>query len=117
MNRYLIWLILFLIAAILGCLMIWLAPQVSIPTCIDITPGQKSIIIGYKELGQREGPLSADESHLKIEKINGLWHISNISQRKRVVIKTSMDKNRFLKRWRLEMGDQFSLEDQRFKVT
>lgn len=117
MNRYLIWLILFVIAAILGSLMVWLAPQVSIPTCIDITPGEKAVTIGYKELGQHEGPSSADKSHLKIEKSNGYWQIFNVSQGKRVEIKTSADKSRFLKRWQLQMDDQFFLEDQRFKVT
>ncbi|KPA09134.1 conserved hypothetical protein, membrane, partial [Candidatus Magnetomorum sp. HK-1] len=117
MNRHILWPILFAIAAIFGCLIVLFAPQVSIPTCIDITPHEKSIIIGYKELGQRAGPLSADKSHLKIEKINGLWKISNISQGKRVEIKTRADKSRFLKRWRLQVGDQIILNDQRFKVT
>ena len=63
------------------------------------------------------GPLSADKSHLKIEKNNGFWHISNTSQGKRVEIKTSADKSRFLKRWRLQVGDQIILDDQRFNVT
>jgi len=116
-NNQMIWPILFVTAAIFGCLMVLFAPQVSIPTCIDITPGEKPIIIGYKELAQRAGPMSADKSHLKIEKIDGLWHIHNISHGKRVEVKTSVDRSRFVKRWKLQTGDQFILDDQRFKVT
>ena len=116
-ESHLLWPFLFILFGLLGYLIVLFAPQVSIPTRIDITPGQKPVIIGNKELGQRLGPLSADISHLKIEKENGLWHISNISQGKRVELNTKVDKSRFVKRWKLQIGDHLTLEDQSFQVT
>ena len=116
-NMNLFWPGLFLILAFLGSMIIFKSPRVLIPGCIEIAPGKDPIIIGYKELGQRQGPLSADSDHIKIEKINNIWMFANISPTKRVQYKTKNHKSRFAKRWQLQMGDQIILDNQTIQVT
>ena len=115
-SNKLLWAGLFSILAIIGVLIIYNAPHVSIPACIEIVPGHKTVTLGYKQLGQRKGPLSADTAHLKIEKKNGLHTISNVSQGKRIELKNHLDKSRYVKRWRLQTGDTFILNDHKFQV-
>jgi len=115
-NKYLFSSIL-IILAVFAFFIVYHAPKVSIPAYIEITPGNKPVTLGYKELGQRKSSLSADSSHVRIEKIDGLWTIANISQKKRVEIKTNKHDSRYLKRWPLQANDKFKLNDQAFQVT
>lgn len=56
---------------------------------IQISPRASDVYLGRRRLMQNEGPTSADEPHVRFQKIDGQWHISNVSSRRRLSLRYS----------------------------
>ncbi len=92
--------------ALIGYLTIHSAPDVISPEFIDISPPKEgAAIIGYKELGQRKGPRSAERYHLLIRHTKKGWDMANIARVRKVDVRTNQRGTVFLKRWQLQKGD------------
>ena len=106
----------FFIFVVIGFSILFYSPKVYIPDHIDIYLKKQPVILGFKTLAQREGPLSADKAHIQIKSSDGIWKIANISSSKKVLIKTRKHKSRYLRRWELESGDTIIINDKSFSV-
>jgi len=108
--------------ALIGYLAIHSAPDVITPEFIDlslsqdIAPSQEGVIIGYKELGQRKGPRSAERYHLLIRHTKKGWDMANIARMRKVDVRTNQRGTVFLKRWRLQQGDVIRIVRQQIPV-
>lgn len=78
---------------------------------IEVTPGEKPIILGHDELGQHSGGgRGAATDHIRVRRdAKGAWWIANVSAQRKVDAQTEDGTSRYLKRWKLLTGDRLRL--------
>lgn len=101
----------------LGVAMFQGAPPVRQARTIDIAPDEKDIVLGWRELGQRKGPRSAEADHLLLRHGDAGWEMFNIARTRKVDVRTDMHPTLFLKRWPLAAGDTIFIGDVAVEVT
>jgi cell division protein FtsW (lipid II flippase) len=106
------WFLAFCLLAVFGFLGIRLiqeAPEVMVLESLEIQPGSDCTVIGYEELAQHPGPRSAESRHLKVCLENGRFKIYNVSQHKKVDVRTSQTGTLLLKYIKLAEGDHINI--------
>ena len=98
-------LLLLLLFAFLGFSLIKNAPEVKRLDYVQVKPSGQGVVLGWQELGQHRGANSAEKEHLSISYINQQWLLKNVSNSKRVDIKTTKVNTRYLRRSTLQAGD------------
>ncbi len=98
-------LILLLIFGFLGLTLIKNAPEVKRLDYVQVKPSSQGVTLGWQELGQHRGANSAEKEHLHINYTNQQWLLKNVSNSKRVDIKTTLVDTRYLRRSTLQAGD------------
>ena len=84
---------------------------------VDIPASVGEIAIGRRELGQRAGTHSAERAHLRLRRGgDGTWFASNIAQARRALLIYRDAPPLFLRRWRLEPGDEIEIAGARLTV-
>ena len=96
---------LLLIFGFLGFSLISNAPEVKRLDYVQVKPSTQGVTLGWQALGQRRGTNSAEKEHLQISHINQQWLLKNVSNAKRVDIRTSTVDTRYLRRSTLQAGD------------
>lgn len=105
---------LLLLFGFLGISLIRNAPEVKHLEYVQVKPSTQGVTLGWKELGQRKGANSAEKEHLQVSYQNQQWLLKNVSNSKRVDIRTSRIDTRYLRRAALKTGD--ILQFNTFKV-
>lgn len=96
--------------ALLGWWLIFQAPMVWQLDSLRVTAGERPVVIGHRELGQRPGSgRSAALNHLRLEYRDDRWWLANVSAHKRVDAPSAQRSTRFVRRWRLAPGDRIAL--------
>lgn len=98
-------LILLLTFGFLGFSLVKNAPEVKRLDYVQVKPSTQGVTLGWQELGQRRGANSAEKEHLNVSYTNQQWLLQNVSNSKRVDIKTSTVDTRYLRRSTLKKGD------------
>ena len=98
-------LILLLTFGFLGFSLVKNAPEVKRLEYVQVKPSNQGVTLGWQELGQRRGANSAEKEHLNISYKNQQWLLKNVSNSKRVDIRTSTIDTRYLRRSTLQTGD------------
>ena len=83
---------------------------------IRLTPGDRPLILGHAELGQRPGALSAAADHLQLSHDQDGWWIANLSAQRRVDAPTATQPTRYLRRWPLTKGGRIRFGDTTLEV-
>ena len=86
------------------------APAGAFPPGVTLKTSSAPATLGWRELGQHQGPRSAATRHLEIGRGGGEWWFSNRTYKRRADIKTSRVDSVFLQRWRLKRGDTISFD-------
>jgi len=84
------------------------APSGSVTKAQSVQASQTPLVLGRKELGQKESPRSAALQHLYVARQGAGWVLGNRSNRKRVLLTTSKFSERFIQRWEIREGDRIS---------
>ena len=96
---------LLLIFGVLGFSLISNAPKVKRLDYVQVKPSIQGVTLGWQSLGQHRGANSAEKEHLHISHLNQQWLLKNVSNAKRVDIRTSTVDTRYLRRSTLQAGD------------
>jgi cell division protein FtsW (lipid II flippase) len=96
---------LLLIFGFLGVSLIRNAPEVKQLEYVQVKPSTQGVTLGWQALGQRRGVNSAEKEHVNISYQNQQWLLKNVSNSKRVDIRTSKVDTRYLRRTTLQTGD------------
>lgn len=85
---------------------------------VTLTSEEQPVILGYLELGQHPGSgRSAERDHLRLRRdAAGGWWASNVADKRKVDAPTESQKTRYLKRWRLAVGDRIRLNTTELEV-
>lgn len=93
------------------------APGGAFPATITVQANQAPTVLGWRELGQHEGPRSAAPRHLGLTRNGDAWLMANRAYNRRVDARTSKYDSIFLQRWRLRRGDTISFDGPTLRVT
>lgn len=93
------------------------APSGRLTQAQSVKSSDTPIVLGRKELGQKESPRSAALQHLLVSQRGGKWFLGNRSNRKRVLLTTSRFSERFIQRWEIRQGDRISFNGAVIEVT
>jgi cell division protein FtsW (lipid II flippase) len=96
---------LLLIFGLLGVSLIHNAPKVKLLEYVQVKPSTQGVTLGWQALGQQRGANSAEKEHLNISYHDQQWLLKNVSNSKRVDIRTSKVDTRYLRRSTLQAGD------------
>ena len=92
------------------------APDGAFPPSVTVPSSRAPTVIGWRELGQHQGPRSAASRHLGLSRIGGNWRIGNRAYNRRIDAKTSRYDSVFVQRWRLRRGDTISFDGPTLRV-
>ena len=82
--------------ALAGWQMLLHAPLVWKVSAIHVAAGERAVIIGQRELGQRAGnPRSAELNHIRLSQRDGRWWIANNAAGKRLDAPSASQFNHF----------------------
>jgi hypothetical protein len=81
------------------------APSGAYPGTTTVKASQAPVVLGWRELGQHQGPRSAATRHLGIARAGPMWRIANRSTTRRVDVRTNRYDEIFVERWPLQEGD------------
>ena len=84
------------------------------PTVVLASHGPTAL--GFEALGQHPGPRAASARHLLVARRGDRWWLTNVSNDRRVLARSSRDDVYYLQQWRLEAGDRITLADATFQV-
>lgn len=92
----------------LGFQLVQAAPAGYVLEAVHLQPRTQPVTLGFAELGQQEGPLSADRQHLqaRFDQASGHWLLANVSARKQVRVTGADGASYELRRLRLEASDR-----------
>jgi cell division protein FtsW (lipid II flippase) len=103
---------------LLGVGLVLSAPEVEVVNRVTITapPEGESVVVGWRELGQRPGPRSAEARHLSLSRPVTGWSVANIAHYRKVEVRTTRHDARLLRRWRMEKDDLIRVGETNIRV-
>lgn len=93
------------------------APAGAYPDTNVVKATDTPVVLGWRELGQHEGPRSAATRHLGVARAGNVWRVANRATNRRVDVRTNRYDEIFVQRWPLQEGDVISFDGPTLTVT